>query len=241
MKDPIKQRPFIKSLIALTLSALLLGCGDGKALKFRQSNSALGDGAELAYCNSFSLNSISLSGALMLYQDAYGNDDGSKLNLKLSQVPSDFWTSDRTIAFHKWYPTGASKTTEAIEFSLEYLDSSNQIQSIGGGNLVRLTKASIEELLTLSNMSLTAEQFLDRARIVLHDVDHSWKAVKISYYEGTTGVATKSALMPPFVAHPSIYATNHEDILNEIHPMINNIQNGWIGDDYAYALHNYCF
>jgi hypothetical protein len=244
-------------LVILAASALM-GCGSRNIQNSTDSASTASTDTPtgskpVASCNKVVQDDFDIR--LMAVKDANGAVNNSLVRLKFVKVPDSFMSDGYNIEIRKWTASSTGVITPADTASPEFANVRFDARSSSGiynsastwnFNLMCSTCLNIDwyNLKLLVNKDYTsANAFFDKYHLLidLQDSTGDWKALQIVLTLNNAPVKWVDILIPTFDANPADYKLTHPAVLNNKHPFISMLDQGFSSSQFQTQSNSFCF
>lgn len=193
-------------------------------------------------CNSFDSKSARLSGRVTTYYSK-GQMVADKIRLRITGLDTSFSsTSNMHVKFFRWKADDAG-TVELDQNPLNFTVEKGTSQSSSiSSSMTSFNSSTMTSLRTSASVpGTTQDEFFANTLFVLSGVDYAWDSLKVVLYDGATVVGQADLLLPIFTSDPNDYATNHPNVLNQLHPFWSERSQNLADAQWLARANSYCF
>jgi hypothetical protein len=253
MKDMMSTPKAQKVLFFALVAVLLAGCGAGKTVSettdfaSRATPDEVANGGEKAwsYCNEGIAKSSTFKFSMKYYTEN-GQTRNDLMNLKLTQVPSDFETSGDYIQMYRWQAAPSGSTyLDPTPVQFRIINPNNGTIVISNANSIRWADVSTSASQLGISDPTTYFKYV-KFIVDLRDQLGQFDVLRVVNY-GSNNAAkdTSDALLPVFRADPAGYAYESDGqaratILKNLHPFVGRSSQGWSVKDFQTWANGYC-
>lgn len=254
-----KQSNYLKAALLLVLAAGMTACGSSKRsgdsidLASRTDGTTIvtpgngtTNGKVYAYCNE----GIAKSGGFKFRMKVYIENNAIRndlLNVKVTQVPSNFEDSSVYLQMYRWQANAAGATyLDSTPISFRILNPNNGQYLTSAKSYLRWNDVST----AASQLGYSNAQDFFNAVILVADIRDQlaqYDVLKMVEYKNTDSsqIDDSDALIPAFDADPNAYATESDgsaraNVLRNLHPFASMSTQGWSVATFQTNANNFC-
>lgn len=252
----MKTQTGLKILLVVAALFSLSACGKkssgGSGFADSASNSADSSGGSTAL--SYAVCSKDMSGLsdfqvrLEQYVDNYGQAQGNLVRLQVYKAPSAWSSANWDLQVYRWTasPDGSTSIDSsplAYQFDRKV---SGGFQNMANINYTIFNWDEIVQMGAYAGISTSSPQsYFNTATLVvdIRDSSASYQVLQVVLRNNGTVVKKVDVLIPQFLADPALYNADnkHPAILQALHPLKDQVNQGWSQANYAEFAKSFCF